>query len=128
MRNPPAKQETWVRSLGREDPLEKEVATHSSILTWENPIDRGAWWATVHGVGKSRTCTCTQWRLFYFLNVLHTFWVVLPTKFQYDHQENQGSRKVVSSLGWSSCSSSPLALLPTRPPRPPKAMGFAGLL
>ena len=37
MRNPPAKQETWVRSLGQEDPLEKEMATHSSILAWEIP-------------------------------------------------------------------------------------------
>ena len=35
--NPPAMQETWVRSLGREDPLEKEMATHSSILVWEIP-------------------------------------------------------------------------------------------
>ena len=36
-------QETWVRSLGQEDPLEKEMVTHSSILAWENPMDRGAW-------------------------------------------------------------------------------------
>ena len=34
----PAKQETPVRSLGQEDPLEKEMATHSSILTWEIPL------------------------------------------------------------------------------------------
>ena len=33
----PAVQETWVRSLGREDPLEKEIATYSSILTWRVP-------------------------------------------------------------------------------------------
>ena len=37
----PPMQETWVQSLGQEDPLEKEMATHSSIL--ENPRDRGAW-------------------------------------------------------------------------------------
>ena len=37
VKNPPAKQEAWVRSLGREDPLEKEMATHSSILIWEIP-------------------------------------------------------------------------------------------
>ena len=43
-------QEMWVPSLGWEDPLEKEMATHSSILAWE--IDGGAWWATVHGVTK----------------------------------------------------------------------------
>ena len=41
--------ETWVRSLGREDPLEKELTTHSSILAWRIP------WATVHGVTKSWT-------------------------------------------------------------------------
>ena len=53
----PAVQETWVWFLGREDPLEKEMATYFSILAWGIPIDRGAWWATVHGVAKSQT----QW-------------------------------------------------------------------
>ena len=47
--------ETWVRSLGREDPLEESMATHSSILAWRIPMDRGSWWATVHGVAKSQT-------------------------------------------------------------------------
>ena len=37
VKNPPAKQETLVQSLGWEDPLEKEMATHSSILVWEIP-------------------------------------------------------------------------------------------
>ena len=37
VRNLPAKQETWVQSLGWEDPLEEEIATHSSILAWEIP-------------------------------------------------------------------------------------------
>ena len=37
VKNPPAKQETQVHSLGQEDPLEKEIATHSSILAWEIP-------------------------------------------------------------------------------------------
>ena len=50
-----AVQEAWVRSLGQEDPLEKRVATHSSILAWRIPMDRGAWWATVDGVAKSWT-------------------------------------------------------------------------
>ena len=49
----PAVQETLVRSLGWEDPLEKEMATHSSILAWKIPMDRGAWQTTVHGVAKS---------------------------------------------------------------------------
>ena len=35
VKNLPAKQETWVQSLGREEPLEKEMATNSSILAWE---------------------------------------------------------------------------------------------
>ena len=55
VKNLPAMQETWVQSLGREDPLEKEMATHSSILAWRIPMDGGAWWATVHGVAKSQT-------------------------------------------------------------------------
>ena len=46
-------QETHVRSLGGEDPLEEGMATHSSILTWRIPTDRGAWWATVHRVAGS---------------------------------------------------------------------------
>ena len=37
VKNPPAIQEIWVQSLGREDPLEREMATHSSILAWELP-------------------------------------------------------------------------------------------
>ena len=37
VRNPPAKRETWVRSLGWKDPLEEEMETHSSILAWETP-------------------------------------------------------------------------------------------
>ena len=51
IKNPPAKQEMWVRSLGQEDSLEKETATHASILAWEIP-QTGAWRATVHGVAK----------------------------------------------------------------------------
>ena len=48
-------EETWVQSLGWEDPLEKEMATHSSVLCLGNPIDRGAWQATVHEVAMSWT-------------------------------------------------------------------------
>ena len=47
--------ETGVRSLGREDPLEKSMESHSMILTWRILVDRGAWWATVHSVPKSWT-------------------------------------------------------------------------
>ena len=48
----PAMQETWVQSLGREDPLEKEMATDSSTLAWRIPW-RGALRAIVHGVAES---------------------------------------------------------------------------
>ena len=48
-------QETQVGFLGWEDPLEEERATHSSILVWKNLMHGGAWWATVHGVAKSRS-------------------------------------------------------------------------
>ena len=47
--------ETWVLLLNWEDALEEGMAAHSSILAWRIPMDRGAWWATVHGVAKSRT-------------------------------------------------------------------------
>ena len=46
-------QETQVHSLSWEDALKEEMATHLSILAWE--IDRGAWWAAVHGVTESDT-------------------------------------------------------------------------
>ena len=46
-------QEMWVLSLGWKDPLEKEMATHSSTCL-ESLMDRGAWWAAVHRVAKSQ--------------------------------------------------------------------------
>ena len=55
VKNLPAMQETQVHSLGWESPLEKEMETHSSIPAWRIPMDREAWWATVHGVAKSWT-------------------------------------------------------------------------
>ena len=55
IKNLPAMQETQVQSLGGEDPLEKEMATHCSILTWRIPMDRGAWQAEGHEVAKSWT-------------------------------------------------------------------------
>ena len=47
-------QETWVQYLSWEHPLEEGMATHSSILAWRSPIDRGAWGATVHGIARSQ--------------------------------------------------------------------------
>ena len=53
VKNLPAVQETWVRALGWGDPLEEGMAAHSSMLAWRTPLDRGAWWATVHGVSET---------------------------------------------------------------------------
>ena len=53
-KNPPAMRETWVWSLGWEEPLEEGMATHSSVLAWKIPMDRRAWRSTVHGVIKNR--------------------------------------------------------------------------
>ena len=51
----PATRDTWAWSLGWEDPLEEGMATHSNILAWRTPMERGAWWATVYGIAKSWT-------------------------------------------------------------------------
>ena len=56
--------ETWVQSLGWEDPLEEGMATHSSILAWRIPMDRGAWRATVYGVTKSQTRLVTYMHVY----------------------------------------------------------------
>ena len=59
LKNPPANAGRRNRhvsgSLGWEEPLEKGMATHSSILAWENPVNRGTWWARVHRVAQSQT-------------------------------------------------------------------------
>ena len=55
VKKPPAMWDTCVLSLGWEDPLEEGMATHSSILAWGIPMDRGKGWVAVHGVTKSQT-------------------------------------------------------------------------
>ena len=52
--NLPAMRETQVQFLGQEAPLEKGIATHSSIPAWVIPWDREAWWVTAHGNAKSK--------------------------------------------------------------------------
>ena len=55
VKNLPAVQETWVRFLGWEDPLDEGKETYTNSLAWRIPMNRGAWQATVHGVAKSWT-------------------------------------------------------------------------
>ena len=55
VKNLPAMWETWAQTLCWEDLLGKGLVTHSSILAWRILMDRGAWWATVHGVAKNWT-------------------------------------------------------------------------
>ena len=55
VKNLPVMGETWIRTLGWEDSPEEGMATHSSILTWIIPMDKGALWATVHGFENSQT-------------------------------------------------------------------------
>jgi len=55
LKNRPAMKATFLPSLGWEDPLEEGMATHSSILAWRIPMDRGTWRAMVHRVAKSWT-------------------------------------------------------------------------
>ena len=69
VKNLPAVRETWVQSLGWEDPLEKEMATHSSNLAWRIPMDREAWWAAVH----ERLSQINLWVLFSFFLFLFFF-------------------------------------------------------
>ena len=66
-------QETRLRPLDQEDPLEKRMPTHSSDRGWEIPWTKGAWWATVHGVAKSRT-RLSDW-LFHFKGKVREFGV-----------------------------------------------------
>ena len=55
VKNPSTMWETWVQSLGWEDPLEEGMATHSSILAWRIPMEKRAWHITVHGVAELDT-------------------------------------------------------------------------
>jgi len=54
-KNLAAMQETWVQSLGQEDPLEEEMATYSSMPAGKIHEQRGGWQAIVHGVAESQT-------------------------------------------------------------------------
>ena len=80
VKNPPAMQETWIRSLSWEDDQEEGMATHSNILAWRIPMDRGAWRATVHGVTRVRH----DW----VIKHKHIGWVIVFYKYSYPNHQN----------------------------------------
>ena len=55
VKNPPARQETWVQSLSQEDPLEKEMATQLQYSCLGDPMDRGAWKSVVQVISNNQT-------------------------------------------------------------------------
>ena len=71
VKNPPAMQETWARSLGWEDPLEKGKVTHSSFSGLENSMD-----CIVHGVAKSRT-RLSDFHFHFQVQQMEEFWVLV---------------------------------------------------
>ena len=71
VKNPLVMQETWVQSLGWEDPLE-DMTTHSNILAWRISMDRGAWLATVHGVAESDITEQLSRASIYLINIFST--------------------------------------------------------
>ena len=81
VKNLPAVQETWVRSLGQEDPLEGEMATHSSILAWRIPMARGAWRAIVRRVAELDTTEQLTLSLFKLLGPVFIPISFLPESF-----------------------------------------------
>ena len=85
--NLPTMPETQVRSPGWEDPLEKRIATHSSILSWRTPWTRAAWWATVQRVTESGTI---EWLFFYI--ALYTCKKKKRKKMSLSNQINQKTK------------------------------------
>ena len=120
VKNPPAVWETWVWSLGWEDPLEEGMATRSGILVWRIPVDRGPWWAMVHEVAESEmtewlsTHTCTNSQEFLTIPLWFKIYFIVPnlssTECQYhcadfsDHKINWTKQFSGKPYYWNSIS------------------------
>ena len=77
VKHPPTRQETWVRSLGWEDPLEKKMATQPSIPAWRIPWTEEPCRPRVHRVAKSQTQLRNQHFHFQLLVALNSFYIVM---------------------------------------------------
>ena len=75
-RNLPAMQETWVWSLNREDPLEKEMATHSSVLAWSIPWTEKPGWIQFTGSQRVRSNLATEQPTSYTYYITSAYWVL----------------------------------------------------
>ena len=107
VKNLPTMQETWVRSLGWEDPLEKSMAPHSSIFVWTIPMDRGDWQAAVHRVSKeSRLSTAVTLNscISEYLYQKGRFWISV-SKSKCQGASNQACILWKSTLGTSAAES-----------------------
>ena len=99
VKNPPAVQETWVQSLGWEDTLEEGMATHSSILAWGILMDRGAWWATVHGVTRSQTWLSDSAQHNIYITIFHlSIWIPMLTLTPHCDNETHSKETVVHAF------------------------------
>ena len=92
----------WVPSLGREDPLQKEMATHSNILAWGNPVDRRARQAIVHGSHKESDTTQQQQQSMWKVGTsyLSTSWLVKNSgTIMYIYHDCEHGKYIIV-LGW----------------------------
>ena len=123
--SPPARQDTWVWSLGWENTLEKGMVIHSSILAWRIPMDRGIWQTTVHGVTKSwtqmsvKTHTFSSVQLLSHVPLFVTPWITacqasLSITISRSSLRLRSIESVMPSSHLILCH--PLLLLPTIPP------------
>ena len=94
-----AMQETGVPSLGWEDPLE-EMATHSSILVWKILAAKRAWWATVHGVSKSRTQLSDQHYMGQLVENPPAIWKIWVLSLGWEDSLEKGKATHFSILVW----------------------------
>ena len=116
VKNPFAMLETWVRPLGREEPLEEDMATHSSILAWRIPMDGGARghrvrrdWATKHGTityyHQGNPWTKEYWHMKGLPYTSHNFFeMVVPAYISFTRLQQGLSHHLMKNTMFRCCS------------------------